>query len=124
MLFSGDAGPRRVLGGISAGAWAGAMFCCAAGTAVADPAPADCTAADLARVSAGVASETSGYLSAHPDVNEFFTKLKSAPHNDVQNQVETFMNAHPQVHADLQRIRQPRTDLQNRCQWLSDELPD
>jgi hemophore-related protein len=123
MLRFSSARPRLVAGGIAAGAVAAAALCGAPGSATAEP-PANCTAADLARVSATVAAQTADYLSAHPDVNEFFTNLKSAQHSDVQNQVETFMDAHPQVHADLQRIRQPRIDLQNRCQWSSDDLPD
>lgn len=123
MLRVGDA-KSRVVGGISAGAVAVTMLWCAAGAAVADPVAPGCTAADLARVSGTVATETAAYLSAHPDVNEFFTSLKSQSQNDVRHEVESFMDAHPQAHADLQRIRQPREDLENRCQWSGDALPE
>lgn len=112
----------HVMGSVFVGALATAMLCCSAGTVSA--APAGCTAADLARVSASVASETESYLTAHPDVNEFFTSLKSMPADQVQSSVETFMNSHPQAHDDLKKIRQPRNDLQKRCNWVSDELPD
>ena len=104
------------------GALATAMLGCAAGTAAA--APAGCTAADLARVSAGVATETEAYLTANSEVNEFFTSLKTMPADQVQSSVATYMDSHPQVQDDLTKIRQPRNDLQKRCGWASDELPD
>jgi len=110
------------MGSAFVGALATAMLCCSAGTAAA--APAGCTAADLARVSASVASATEGYLTSHSDVNEFFTSLKTMPAEQVQSSVENYMNDHPQVHDDLKNIRQPRSDLQKRCNWTSDELPD
>lgn len=111
--------PRSVLGGLEAGAVVGLMLYGAA-TAMADPTepappPPNCTAADLAGVSGGVASATSGYLFAHPDVNNFFTGLKGEARGDIADQVRTYMDANPQVHADLQGIRQPLTDIQNRC---------
>lgn len=123
MLCFGDAKPR-VVGGIAVGALAGTMLWCAAGIAVADPAQPGCTAADLARVSGTVATETAAYLSAHPEVNDFFTTLKSKSQNEVRHEVEAFMDAHPQAHTDLQRIRQPREDLENKCQWSGDALPE
>ena len=47
------------------------------------PAPLpNCTAADLAQVSAGVAAATSAYLFSHPDVNAYFTSLKGQPRSD------------------------------------------
>lgn len=113
---------QRVMGNVFVGALAAAMLCCSAGTATA--APTGCTAADLARVSAGVATETEAYLTAHADVNEFFTSLKTIPAEQVQSSVSTYMDSHPQVHDDLQKIRQPRNDLQKRCGWASDDLPD
>jgi heme-binding protein len=80
------------------------------------PAPQDCTAADLARVSAGVASATADYLDSHPDVNNFFTSLHGKPNSEIQSDVANYMNANPQVQSDLNGIRQPLTDLRNRCQ--------
>lgn len=116
----------RIFAGIAAGALAGAMLCGALGSglgpALADPAPLGCTAADLARVSGQVATETATYLSAHPDVNAFFTDLKSTPESSAQQQLQAYMDTHPQVHADLQRIRQPRTDLHQQCQWSAPDL--
>ena len=115
----------RVLGAIAAGAVSGAMLFAAAGSASADvgadpdqPAPAplpNCTAADLAQVASGVAAATSVYLFTHPDVNDYFTSLKGQPRSDIRDQLTRYMDAHPQTHADLQGIRQPLTDFQDRC---------
>ncbi len=80
------------------------------------PAPPGCSAADLARVSAGVASATSDYLYSHPNVNDFFTSLHGLPSDEIPNDVRNYMDANPQVHADLRAIRQPVTDLRNNCQ--------
>ena len=82
----------------------------------APPAPPGCSAADLARVSSGVASATSDYLYSHPDVNNFFTSLHGLPNDEIPNDVRNYMDANPQVRADLTAIRQPLTDLRNGCQ--------
>lgn len=112
---------RVVAGGIAAGAVSAAMLFAAAGPAMAepeDPAPAplpNCTAADLAQISAGVAAATSAYLFTHPDVNDFFTNLKGESRSDARDQLKQYMDANPQTHADLQGIRQPLVDFRNRC---------
>lgn len=66
---------RRVVGGvIAAGPIGAAMLFGFAPSAFGEPptpAPPGCSAADLARVSSGVASATSDYLYSHPDVNNF-----------------------------------------------------
>jgi hemophore-related protein len=124
MLFFGCAASRVVARGFAAGVIGGAMLFGAAGlaspTAGADPEPAppppNCTAADLAGVSAGVAATTSAYLFAHPDVNAYFTSLKGQPREDIRDQLQQYMDANPQAHADLEGIRQPLTDFRNRCQ--------
>jgi hemophore-related protein len=125
---------RRVIGErIAAGAAGVAMtvaglvatLVLTAGPAAADspmddpePAPAslpNCTAADLAQVSAGVAAATSAYLFSHPDVNAYFTSLKGQPRDEMRAQLKQYMDANPQTHADLEGIRQPLTDFQDRC---------
>lgn len=116
---------RAVTGGVAACAAGVAMLFATAGSAAADPpmedpapAPAslpNCTAADLAQVSAGVAAATSAYLFTHPDVNDYFTSLKGQPRSDMRDQLKQYMDANPQTHADLEGIRQPLTDFQNRC---------
>lgn len=117
MVFCLFTTPRAIAGGVAAGAICGAMAFAAAGSAAADPPapPPNCTAADLAQVSAGVAAATSGYLFAHPDVNDYFTSLKGQPRSDIADQIKQYMDAHPQTHADMEGIRQPLTDFRNRC---------
>lgn len=111
---------RALAGAIGAGAVAGALF--SAPFALADPppspappAPPGCSAGDLAQVSAGVAASTSVYLFTHPDVNNFFTSLKGRPKSDIRADVQRYLDANPQVKSDLEGIRQPLTDLKNRC---------
>ena len=121
MVSFGLVASRAVAGGIAAVAVSGAMLFAAAAPARADaedPAPAplpNCTAADLAQISAGVAAATSVYLFTHPDVNDYFTSLKGQSRSDVRDQLKQYMDANPQTHAELLGIRQPLTDFQNRC---------
>lgn len=105
---------RAVAGVVGTGAVASAVLLGAAPSALADP-PPNCTAGDLAQVSAGVSAATSVYLFTHPDVNAFFTGLEGAPRNTIRAQVKTYLNANPQYKADLTGIRQPLVDLKNRC---------
>ena len=121
MGFFALATSRVIVGRIAAGVVSGAMLFASVGSASADwkadpadPAP-NCTAADLAQVSAGVAAATSGYLFSHPDVNAFFTGLKGQQRSDQADQVKQYMDANPQTHTDLEGIRQPLTDFRNRC---------
>jgi len=102
-----------------AGAAVSAMLIGGAATALADdappPPPPNCTAADLAGVMSGVTAGTSVYLFTHPDVNAFFTGLKGQPKDQVRAQAQAYMDANPQVRAELQGIRQPAVDFRNRC---------
>ncbi len=105
---------RRVIGGtIGAGAVAASLLVGMAPSALADP--PNCTAADLAGTAAGVSAATSAYLFTHPDVNAFFTSLEGSPRDTLRTQVQQYLDANPQVKADLSGIRQPLTDLRNRC---------
>lgn len=112
LIFSGAR--RAVLGGVGAAATAGAVLFGAAPAATADG--PNCTAADLAGVSSGVAAAASAYLFTHPDVNGYITGLKGQPRDQLRSNLQSYMDANPQVQADLQNIRQPLTDFQNRCQ--------
>lgn len=78
-------------------------------------APPNCTAADLAGVSAGVSAATSAYLFTHPDVNAFFTGLEGTPRDELRGSIAAYLDANPQVKAELQGIRQPLVDLRDRC---------
>jgi hemophore-related protein len=117
MLLSARTARRAVAGGIGTGAVAAAMLFGLAATATADPPapPPNCTAADLAGVSSGVSASTSAYLFTHPDVNAFFTGLKGQPRSAIGDDVRNYLNANPQVQADLQGIRQPLVDFRDRC---------
>jgi hemophore-related protein len=106
---------RRAIGGaIGVGTLAGATFFGVVATAVADP-PPPCTAAELALVMSGISFDTSNYLTTHPDVNNYFTSLKGQPRDQIRDQVQTYLDANPQVRADLQAIRQPGVDFRDRC---------
>lgn len=107
-------------GALGAGTAAGALLFGVLPAASAQPAPPpppppNCTAADLAGVAAGVSASTSAYLFTHPPVNDFFTSLEDLPRDQIKPKVEDYLNANPQVKAELTGIRQPLTDLKNRC---------
>ena len=106
---------RAVAGAIATGAISGAMLIGNAAIALADP-PPNCTAGDLAGVSSGVSAATANYLFTHPDVNNFFTGLKGQSRDAQRDNVQNYLNANPQIQADLQGIRQPLVDLKARCQ--------
>lgn len=117
----------RLLPAVFAGGAAVGVLLFGAGSAIADPvepAPPGCTAADLARVSGNVATASSAYLYGHPDVNDFFTSLKGQRGDDLRGRIRDYMDANPQVHSDLRAIREPLTDLQNRCELAADPLVD
>jgi hemophore-related protein len=42
--------------------------------------------------------------------------LKGTPRSEMRAKLQQYMDANPQVQADLQGIRQPMTDFRNRCQ--------
>ncbi|BBZ63250.1 heme-binding protein [Mycolicibacterium monacense] len=119
MLLPARTARRVVVGAAGAGAIAGAMLFGAV-PAMAQPAPPpplppNCTAADLAGVASGVSASTSAYLFTHPPVNDFFTSLEGQSRDQIRPQVEEYLNANPQVKADLTGIRQPLVDLKTRC---------
>ena len=115
----------RVLG---TGAMAGAMLFGGASLALAQPTPTSpppvpaapppgCTAADLAQASGTVGTAMAGYMFGHPDVNNFFTSLRGQPNEEIRGDVQNYLNANPQVQSDINGIRQPLTDLRNRCDY-------
>ena len=114
MLLSARTARRAVAGAVGTGALAGAMLFGALPSAMADE-PPNCTAADLAGVASGVSAATSAYLFTHPDVNWFYTSLEGQPRDAIRDDVQTYLDANPQVKAELTGIRQPLVDLKNRC---------
>jgi hemophore-related protein len=85
-----------------------------AGPAAADP-PPNCTTADMTGIMSGVSAAMSNYLFTHPDVNAFFTGLQGLPKDQVTTQTQQYLDANPQIRAELDGIRQPSTDFRNRC---------
>lgn len=81
----------------------------------ADDLPPGCTSADMTGVMSGISAAMSAYLFTHPDVNAFFSGLQGMPKTDVQAQTEAYLNANPNVRADLDAIRQPSRDFRDRC---------
>jgi heme-binding protein len=118
--------PHAVAALIGSGAMAGALLLWGASSAFAQPPPPPpappappqpgCTAADLAQVSGQVGTAMGVYLFTHPDVNNFFTSLRGKPNEEIRGDVQDYLNANPQVESDINGIRQPLTDLRNRCQ--------
>ncbi|HPY23268.1 MAG TPA: heme-binding protein [Mycobacterium sp.] len=103
---------RRVMvAALGAGAVAGLIGTAPSAAAL----PPNCTAADLAGVSAGVSAATSAYLFTHPDVNAFFTGLEGSPRDELREQIKQYLDGNPQVKAELAGIRQPLVDLKDRC---------
>lgn len=122
MLPSQRPGRRRaVVGAVDAVALAGAMFLGSAAAATAEPptppppAPPNCSPADWAGVRADVARAMSTYLFTHPPVNDFFATLKGQTRDQMQPQLQEYLDANPQVRADIDGIKQPAVDFLDRC---------
>ena len=111
-MVSHKAFARRVL--VTA-VGAGAVLLGTAGPAQAQPAPPNCTAADLAGIMSGVTAATSAYLFTNPPVNDFFTNLGKVPSDQKREALSSYLDANPQVRADLSGIRQPAVDFRARC---------
>ena len=127
MLLSGRAGHRAMAGLIGSGAMAAAILFGGASSALAQPAPEPAAppcnwgaAADLAQVSGAVGTGMGVYLFTHPEVNNFFTSLRGKPDDEVRAAVQDYMNANPQVEAEINGIRQPLKDLRERCDITRD----
>jgi heme-binding protein len=110
---------RLVVHVVGAGVIAGTLLSGTAGEAAADPTPRppNCSAADVASVAAGVANALTTYLFTHPDVNGFYTGLQDQPKDQIGAQVQNYFSTNPQEEADLEGIRQPLTDIRERCNW-------
>ncbi len=121
MLLSGHTLRNTLIAAMVTGPVVGAMLFAGASSAFAEPEPPPpppapgCTAADLAQVSGAVGTAMGGYLFTHADVNNFFTSLRGLPNEELRGRVQDYMNANPQVESEINGIRQPLTDLRNRC---------
>src|SRR5690348_827127 len=121
MMPTRDPGRRAVVRAVGVVALAGGMLFGSAAAASAEPsippppAPPNCSPADWAGVRAGVAAATSAYLFTHPPVNDFFATLAGQSRDEMRPQVQAYLDANPQVRAELQGIKQPADDFLNRC---------
>ena len=118
MFYSRRTRHRAIAGAVYIGALAGAALFCLAPAATAQPptpAPPNCSPADWAGVRAGVAAATSVYLFTHPPVNDFFATLEGQSREEMQPRVQEYLDANPQVRAELEGIKQPAVDFLNRC---------
>ena len=110
---------RAVAGAIGIAPITAATLFGSASLAFAQPPPAPpgpgCTAADLAHVSGIVGTAMGDYMFTHPDVNNFFTSLRGLPNEEIRGDVRSYMDANPRVESEINGIRQPLTDLRNRC---------
>jgi hemophore-related protein len=93
---------------------AGGVMLAVAAPAVADT-PPGCTVADFTNVAIGVDAATTAYLFTHPDVNAFFTSLQGQHRDSARAQIQAYMQANPQVQAELAAITAPGEDLRRRC---------
>jgi|SRR5271168_824500 len=114
MVLSVQIRRRAIAAVLGGGVVAGAVLFAGAPLALADP-PPGCSAADRQQVMSGVSSATAGYLFAHPDVNAFFSSLAGQPRDAIRSQIRDYLNANPGVQSDLRGIRQPMTDMRDRC---------
>ena len=125
MMLSKRAMHSALVGAIGTTAMVGPMLLGSLSPAFADPTPEPapaaaapgCTAADLAQASGTVGTAMADYMFSHPDVNNFFTGLRGLPNEEIRGDVQNYMNAHPQVESEINGIRQPLTDLKNRCDY-------
>lgn len=94
---------------------AAALLLSSASPAHADDLPPGCTTADMTGVMSGISAAMSAYLFSHPDVNAFFSGLQGQPKTAVRDQTEDYLNANPDVRADLEAIRAPSREFRDRC---------
>ena len=125
MMPTRDPGRRAVVGAVGVVALAGGMLFGSAAAASAEPpippppAPPNCSPADWAGVRAGVAAATSAYLFTHPPVNDFFATLAGQSRDEMRPQVQAYLDANPQVRADLEGIKQPAVAFLDRCGYAN-----
>ncbi len=109
------AAARRSVRQAAAVLGAGALLFASSGPAQADDLPPGCTTADMTGVMSGISAAMSAYLFTHPDVNAFFSGLQGQSKAAVRDQTEAYLNANPDVRADIDAIRQPSRDFRDRC---------
>lgn len=95
------------LGGTTA-----AMLSQPAAGAVPDP----CAASQIARTVGTVATNTGGYLDAHPQTNQALTTISQQQAGpQTLGTLKTYFDANPQAGKDLQALQQPLVSLSTQC---------
>ena len=106
----------RFITALGATCAASALFCVPMAFAdTGGPQAPNCTGADFAGVSAGVAAAMSSYLFTHPDVNSFITGLEANADDQSTMKLVDYYATHPVVKAETDAIRQPIADFDRRC---------
>ncbi len=99
----------------SIAAIAGAALLGSTATSAAQPAPPNCSLADMSGVLSGVSAAMSAYLFTHPDVNTSLSGMKDMTKEERGEYMDSYMSTNPTVQAELQGIRQPLVDFRARC---------
>ncbi|OBJ34817.1 hypothetical protein A5630_10590 [Mycolicibacterium mucogenicum] len=120
----GGHGYRRVAAtAVVAGlaAWVSALT--VAGTAGAQPQD-PCSPSEMMRVHAAVMDQTADYLDAHLDVEQALREAMQmgSPH-ERHVAMQGYLQAHPDVAADMKSIRQPMMDQRANCGLPPHEMP-
>ncbi|BBY18414.1 hemophore [Mycolicibacterium litorale] len=79
-------------------------------------APDPCAASQVAKTVAAVATNTSNYLAANPETDQALTTIaqqQGGPASLVA--LKSYLDANPEVGADMQKLQQPLTSLSGRC---------
>ena len=50
-------------------------------------------------------------------MNDFFATLRGQTRDEMRPQVQAYLDANPQVRADLEGIKQPAVDFLDRCSY-------
>lgn len=104
----------RIIRSAFVAAAAGAAILGSAATATADE-PPNCSAADMAGIMGGVSTAMSAYLFTHPDVNVHMSGMMGQSKEQRQADMKAYLDANPQVKAEVEAIRKPMTDFHERC---------
>ena len=108
---------RIATGTLGAAAFAGLLMATAP---VASAIPQNCTAGDLANVTAGVSAASAAYLFTHPEVNDYLTSLRNDTDEQAIDALQQYLDANPRIKDELRAVRQPLEDLKNRCRVADD----
>ncbi len=79
-------------------------------------APDPCAASQMARTVGTVATNTGGYLDAHPQTNQALTTISQQQAGpQTLGALKTYFDANPQAGKDLQTLQQPLVSLSAQC---------